>query len=241
MEVLMSVVITISRELGSQGSYIASAVAEQMNLRYIDREILHRAAELAGFPDEQMISILEEQERVPGFLARMIESLNAMPSVPAIASATMREGYYLHPEIATLVAEEQARQERREVIGQAYTDLMGRVLREYASTGNVIIVGRGGQVVLRDYTRVLHVRIHAPVEFRVRNIIKRQKVSYDEASELVRESDRMRARYIKRYYYEDWSNPFLYDIVVNTNRMSVQMGAHFISAAANWLAENGRT
>ena len=236
----MSIVITLSRELGSQGSYIATAVAEQLNLRYLDREILHRAAEVSGFPDEQMISILEEQERVPGFLVRMIESLNAMPSVPAIASATMREEYYMHPEIASLVAEEQARQERREVVGQAYTDLMGRVLREYASAGGVIIVGRGGQVVLRDYTRVLHVRVVAPVEVRVRNIIKRQKISYDVASDLVRESDRMRARYIKRYYYEDWTNPNLYDIVVNTNRMSMNMGAHFISAAATWLAEHGR-
>ena len=236
----MSIVITLSRELGSQGSYVATAVADQLDLRYLDREILHRAAEVSGYPDEQMISILEQQERVPGFLARMIESLNAMPSVPAIASATMREGYYMHPEIATLVAEEQARQERREVVGQAYTDLMGRVMREYASSGGVIIVGRGGQIILRDYTRVLHVRVQAPLEVRVRNIIKRQKISYDVASELVRESDRMRARYIKRYYYEDWSNPYLYDMVVNTNRMSVQMAAHFVSAAATWLAENGR-
>lgn len=236
----MSIVITISRELGSQGSYIASAVAELLGLRYIDREILHRAAEVAGFPDEQMIAILEQQERVPGFLARMIESLNAMPSVPAIASASMREGYYVHPEIATLVTEEQARQERREAVGSAYTELMGRVLREYASTGGVIIVGRGGQVVLRDYARVLNVRIHAPLEVRIRNIIKRQKISYDVAEELVRGSDRLRARYIKRYYYEDWTAPNLYDIVVNTARMSVNMAAHFISAAATWLSDNGR-
>jgi cytidylate kinase len=152
----------------------------------------------------------------------------------------MREGYYLHPEIATLVAEEQARQERREVVGQAYTDLMGQVMREYAATGEVIIVGRGGQVVLRDYTRVLHVRVQAPVEVRIRNIIKRQKISYDVASDMIRESDRMRARYIKRYYYEDWSNPFLYDIVVNTNRMAVNMAANFICAAATWLVEHGR-
>ncbi len=236
----MSIVITLSRELGSQGSYVASAVAELLGLHYIDREILHRAAEVAGFPDEQMITILEQQEKVPGFLARMMESLNAMPSVPAIASASMREGYYVNPEIATMITEEQARQERREAIGDAYTELMGRVLREYASTGGVIIVGRGGQVVLRDYARVLHVRIHAPLEVRIRNIIKRQIVSYDLAEELVRNSDRVRARYIKKYYYEDWTNPQLYDMVVNTARMSVNMAAHFISAAATWLDENGR-
>ncbi|MDF1515875.1 MAG: cytidylate kinase-like family protein [Anaerolineae bacterium] len=236
----MSIVMTVSRELGSQGSYVAAAVAEQLGLRYLDREILHRAAEVAGFPDEQMINILEQQERVPGFLSRMFDSLNAMPSVPVIASASIREGYYLHPEIANLVVEEQARQERREAVGDTYIDLMGRVLREYATKGDVIIVGRGGQIVLRDYARVLHVRIQAPVESRTRNIIKRQKISYDVASELVKESDRMRARYIKRYYYEDWANPALYDIIVNTNRMSVQMAAHFICAAAQWLAENGR-
>lgn len=237
----MGVVITISRELGSQGSYVAAAVAKQLNLRYLDREILQRAAEIAGFPDEQMISILEQQEQVPGFLVRMVESLNAMPSVPAVASATLREGYYMHPEIANLVAQEQAKQERREIVGQAYTELIGQVLREYATTGDVIIVGRGGQVVLRDYTRVLHIRVQAPEEVRIRNIIKRQKVSYDIASDMVRDSDRQRARYIKRYYYEDWDNPNLYDIIVNTNRMSVNMAAHFVSAAATWLDENGRT
>lgn len=236
----MGIVITVSRELGSQGSYIAATVAHHLDLRYLDREILQRAAEVAGFPDEQMVAILEQQEKVPGFLARMVESLNAMPSVPAIASATMREGYYMHPEIATLVAQEQAKQERREIVGEAYTDLIGRVMREYATEGGVIIVGRGSQIVLRDYTRVLHVRVQAPVEVRIRNIIKRQKVSYDVASDMVKESDRQRARYIKRYYYEDWDNPNLYDIIVNTNRMSINMAAHFISAAATWLDENGR-
>ncbi|HQE99597.1 MAG TPA: cytidylate kinase family protein, partial [Anaerolineae bacterium] len=62
----MKNVITISRQLGSQGSYIAAAIAQKLNLRYLDREILHRAAEMAGYPDAEMVGQLEDHERMPG-------------------------------------------------------------------------------------------------------------------------------------------------------------------------------
>ena len=55
-------VITLARQLGSMGSEVASNVARQTGFRYMDRALLHQAAELSGYPDQAMIDRLEHTE-----------------------------------------------------------------------------------------------------------------------------------------------------------------------------------
>jgi cytidylate kinase len=233
----MSIVITVSRQLGSQGSYIATKVAEKLGLRYIDREILHRAAEKAGYPDEKMVALLEREERVPGLLEKIVDSLNTMPMVPTIPSATMREGSTYHREMAAMVAQEFLNQERRQAASEAYADLVRMVIQEYAQTGDVVIAGRGGQVVLQNYPQALHVQVQAPVELRIKNLMARTGVDYDEAEQQVIHSDKQRARYMKHFYDAVWDDPGLYHFVVNTGRISQDMAVYLISEAATWLSK----
>lgn len=243
----MSTVITLSRQLGSRGSYIAAAVAKKMGLRYIDREILNRAAEMAGYPDQAMISHLEEREKVPGFLERIITSLNTMPMIPTIASATLREGYAYDEQIAMMMVQEglsrdEAFQqlidnEHRVEAGEAYAELIRRVILEFANAGDVIIVGRGGQVVLRDYPNALHVRIQAPEAFRVLRLTKRLGLDEKEAERQIRRSDRERTRYMQHYYNVRWDNPDLYHLIINTGKVSVDTAAHIIWATAQQITQ----
>ena len=233
----MSIVITVSRQLGSRGSYIATEVAEKLGLRYIDREILKRAAEKAGYPDEKMVALLEQKERVPGLLERIVTSLNAMPMIPTIPSATMREGSTYQREMAAMVAQEFLNQERREAAGEAYAELIQMVIQEYAESGDVVIAGRGGQVVLKDYPDVLHVQVQAPVEVRIKNLMERTGVDYDEAEQQVIHSDRQRTRYMKHFYDVTWDDPGLYHFVINTGKTSQDMAVYLISKAATWLSK----
>ena len=62
----MGIVITLSRQLGSGGSYMGADAATLLGFRYLDREILQHAAMEAGFPDEAMVEALAYQEQVPG-------------------------------------------------------------------------------------------------------------------------------------------------------------------------------
>lgn len=242
----MSIVITLSRQLGSRGSYIAAAVARELGLRYLDREILHRAAEMAGYPDDQMISKLEQREHVSGLLERISEALATIPPVPTIPSATLREGYAYDEMISSLMMEEgleydealarmEAEQQRTEM-AREYGTLIRQVILEYAQSGGVIIVGRGGQVILEDMPRVLHVQVIAPDEVRVQRLVRRIGIDEKEAQAQVRRGDRERMRYMRRFHDVDWRDTDLYDMVLNTRKMAVGTASLLICEAARQLS-----
>ncbi len=242
----MSIVITVSRQLGSRGSYIATAVAKKLNLRYIDREILNRAAEMAGFPDESMVEELEKRERIPGFLERIIDSMNAMPAIPTIASATLREGYAYDEQVAALILQENlnreealrhlTEQQRRVEAGAAYGELIRRVILEYAQAGNVLIAGRGGQVTLKDFANALHVRIHAPEDLRILRLVERLGLDQKEAERQIHQADKERVRYMKHFYDAKWDDPDLYHLVINTGKVSLDLATQLICDTAQRLA-----
>jgi hypothetical protein len=80
-------VITVSRQRGSMGSYIALEVARKLDLKYLDREILQSVALEAGV-DTQAVEAVEEKA---GRLARTLRLLGARAKLPAVASASLRE------------------------------------------------------------------------------------------------------------------------------------------------------
>lgn len=238
----MSIVVTVSRQLGSRGSYIATAVAKSLGLRYIDREILNRAAEIAGYPDEEMVAQLENKEKVPGALDRFFQAMNSLPMIPTIASATLREGYTYDEQIALLMLQEdlnrdeaQARRQqeysRKVEAGTMYSELIRRVIQEYAHIGDVIIVGRGGQVVLRDFPHAFHVRVQADKALRIQRLIERLGLDFKEAEREINQSDKERTRYLKYYYDADWADPSLYHLIINTGKLSVDLITHLICEA----------
>lgn len=238
----MKTVITISRQLGSQGSYIAAAVAQKLNLRYLDREILHRAAEVAGHPDDEMVAQLEVKEVVPGLLGRILAALQTSAATPVEPSVTQRE-IFVYDELAAMMmqadgltreeamAKTIAREQRIERAAD-YAELVRQVILEYAEAGDVIIVGRGGHVILRAVPGVLRVRIDGSEAVRIRRVMERFQVDAKEAERQVRQSDRERARYLKHFHGVDWQSPALYDLMLNTDRLAVEKAVELIIAAA---------
>jgi len=238
---VMKTVITISRQLGSEGSYIATAVAKQLNWRYLDREILHRAAEAAGYPDDEMVKQLENKEAVSGLLGRILEALQSSAVAPIEPSATQREIFVYDEKIAMIMqAEGLAREEavakviaREQRADKAldYAGLIQQVIREYAGAGHVVIVGRGGHVVLRDFPDVLRVCVMASEEVRIQRLTERLKVDAKEAERRMRQSDRERMRYLKYFYGVDWRDATLYDLTLNTDRLTPANAANLVLAA----------
>ncbi len=238
----MNIVVTVSRQLGSRGSYIATAVAKSLGLRYIDREILNRAAEIAGYPDEEMVAQLESKEKVPGALDRFFQAMNTLPMIPTIASATLREGYTYDEQVALLMLQENLNRDEAQVrrqqeysrkveAGTMYAELIRRVIQEYAQIGDVIIVGRGGQVVLRDFPHAFHVRVQADKGLRIQRIVERLGLDFKEAEREINQNDKERVRYLKYYYDADCDDSSLYHLIVNTGKLSVDLITHLICEA----------
>jgi len=102
---------------------------------------------------------------------------------------------------------------------QAYQAAAAEAMRDLVMQGNVVIIGRAGQAILRDERGVLHIRVIAPPTVRCERLAERYKISLEAATAQIQASDKARKNYCKRNYGIDWDDPQLYDLVVNTGRI----------------------
>lgn len=237
-------VITVSRQRGSMGSYIALEVAKRLDLRYLDREILQSVAQETGVGVET-VQALEERA---GQLARIRRLLGARPKLPTVASASLREQAAFDERLRDLIDHERLTHEAAvarlessvppEYVPRLdYLDLLTTIILDQAAQGQAMIVGRGGQMILRERPDVLHVQVIARFETRVYNIIKREGVKWREAAHRVRRADEQRAGYLRRFYNVDWLDASLYDLVISTDKLDDETAVELVAAAATSLGE----
>lgn len=110
----------------------------------------------------------------------------------------------------------------------AYVAAVRAVMNELADGRDVVIVGRGGQVILRDRPGVLCVLMIAPQLLRIERIARRQSIPMSAARAQIEASDRHRRRFLKRYYNIRWDDPALYDLVLNTATINVEEATRII-------------
>ncbi len=114
---------------------------------------------------------------------------------------------------------------------EAYNRAVQAVMDELAAAGNVVIVGRAGQVILRGRPNVLHVRVVAPEHVRAARAARQQGIALDTALAQVKASDRNRRDYLKRFHHAHWDDPDLYDLIINTAQITVEAAADIVCAA----------
>jgi cytidylate kinase len=90
-------------------------------------------------------------------------------------------------------------------------------------------------MILRRQPGVLHVQTVARFENRVFNIIQREDVKWREAAHRVRNSDEQRSGYMRRFYNVDWLDSRLYDLVINTDQITLETAAGLVVEAARAL------
>jgi cytidylate kinase len=95
---------------------------------------------------------------------------------------------------------------------------------ELACRGNVLIRGWGAAQLLRDIGNVLCIRVCAPMRCREDVLMARisSLKSREEARIEIERNDAAHAKIIERFFKADWRNSEHYDMVLNTERMSVE-------------------
>jgi len=106
------------------------------------------------------------------------------------------------------------------------------VLYELASKGQGVIVGRGGQVLLKDVPGVLHVRIIAPMEKRVKRMVEVEGFDEKQAARFLRQADQDSFGYIHTFFHVNWDDPFLYDLILNTANLSLEAAVKILTDTA---------
>jgi cytidylate kinase len=126
----------------------------------------------------------------------------------------------------------------QELSDSRYIETFTTIIEDLADRGDILVVGRGSQVILRERRDALHVCCTAPLEFRVRAIAVRDGASEDEAARTVQESDKNRAAFHRKYFKANVDDPCLYDLVIGTARFSQEEVAELIRAAARRLGSD---
>jgi len=113
-----------------------------------------------------------------------------------------------------------------------YHKTVSQVIHELAAIGDLLLVGRGGQVVLATSPAVLHVRVIAPRDLRIRRVQESAQLPPEVAAARIDASDRARANYLRRHHHTRLDNPRLYDLVLNTRQVSLETAVDLVCQAA---------
>ena len=129
-----------------------------------------------------------------------------------------------------------------EIQKKKFLHALEAVIYDFAGKGNVVIVGRGGQVLLKDLPGVLHARIIAPFEIRLKRILATEGGGEKKASRGLHQSDRDSAGFLRSFFDVDWDDRNLYDLMINTEKLSAETGVKLIveSISSPEIQEGGK-
>ena len=105
--------------------------------------------------------------------------------------------------------------------------IQSEVIRSIAEKGDAIIIGRCADYILRDL-KCLDVFICAPVEYRVKRRVESEKISPEEAEDLIRRKDRTRETYYNYYTFGAWGAASNYDLCVDSSILGTEGTADYI-------------
>ncbi|MBU6401442.1 MAG: cytidylate kinase family protein [Verrucomicrobia bacterium] len=191
--------ITISREAGAGGIPVAERLADYLQARM----------PTAGRPwtafDRNLVEKVLEDHHLPAHLASHLPE----DDVSQIADI-LEELFGLHPPSWTFVHQ------------------TAETILRLARLGNVILVGRGANVITAKLDNTFHVRLVGSLEPRLELLQDYYRLDRHAAIRFIEQHDRGRARYLRKYFHRDINDPLLYHLILNTDRFSCEEAARLI-------------
>jgi cytidylate kinase len=194
--------VTISRQAGSGAHAVADKLAT-----LLQAQTPKDACPWTIF-DRNLVSKVLQEHHLPDRVARFMPEDRTSE-----IAGTMEELFGLHPPSWLLVRK------------------VTETILHLAELGNVILIGRGAAVVTAGLSHVFHVRLVSTLEKRVQRIRDLENLTKKAALQFIEREDRGRQRYLKKYFKADVDEPLLYDLTINTDRISHDQAAQLIAEA----------
>ncbi len=211
-------VVCVSRTMAAGGEMVGQLLAQRLGFRYVDEQIIERAARLAQV-DPALVAAAENRQP---FLRRIFDKL-AM-AYDLAGPASIATGLPVDAFLADPGAYRASADELRVMIRAAIV--------EVAESGDAVIVAHAASMALAGVDGVLRVLITASPETRARRLAEGEKISEKDAVAAVARSDRERRDYFERFYQIRDELPTRYDLVINTDALVPDAAAEVISIAA---------
>ena len=195
-------VLTVSRQFGAGGRTLGKNVAEKMGYTLIDEDMVGKIAERAKVSKNWVRSIEKE---AGGSLLKFMSYLVPQRYVNQILDDT--RGY---------------------IDEEVYVNTLTEVINELAKEDNCVIVGRGGQYILRDHPTAFHVLLVAEMPDRIDFMVEHYKLKAEEAKTVVRVREKRRVNLYRKFGREDYNDPHLYHFVLNMSKLSMDQASELV-------------
>jgi cytidylate kinase len=109
---------------------------------------------------------------------------------------------------------------------------LAKVINIIGKHGKAVILGRGASFILPP-AECVRVLVLAPFEVRVQNIVREFGVSAEEAKRRVMRTESDRKAFIRKYFCAEMTDPTHFDLVLNTEFISIDGALEVVKAAWN--------
>lgn len=185
-------VITISRLTGCDGREVAAALVAQLNLRHNTNKWKWIDKDIIYHAAHELKT---DTNRVETYYQGM--TMNDMSEMIMAFSGTF-------------VSDSSVKKAIKEVV------------LSIAREGHAVIIGRGGVAITRDMTNALHIRLVAPLYWRVENVMRKKGMIIEKAEEYVIETDEKRNKMILSFLdKKPLSIDYLFDSTLNRSSFSI--------------------
>jgi len=198
-------VVCVSGPDGALMREVAGGVAERLGFALVDEEIVLRAAAEAGVEPD----VVSDAEKRRSFMERALFAFGH-PDLSGV-------GGFIVPE--TPVSDE-------------LRDLIRAAIEETAGRGSAVIVSHAASHALASQSNVLRVLVTASASIRCERLASERDLNEKDAARAVDQSDAARADYLRRFYGAKSELPTQYDVVVNTDRLSLDEAVSLVTLAA---------
>ena len=178
-------VITISREVGCNGLKLAQLLANHLNHK-------NTGGNWKVFSKEIFYASARELNLDPEKIRKLFK----------------KSDRYTFEEILNAFGDKNYKSEQK--IAKTVTD----IIRTIAIEGHCIIVGRAGHIITKDIKNALHIRLTAPLAFRINNIQENNQLSYEEAK-LFNDKDENERKAFRKAIHQESLREELFDITLN--------------------------
>ena len=231
--------ITLGGMSGGGARDIGPIVAQKLKADYVDRIFLSNIAKDVGATVEALHQI---EEKLPTRSEKWIHVVQRLLERSAVTGSAGDP--YFGPGITALLTEEyedipQPTITRgHEVEDDVYIEAIESTMKEMAIDGDVVFIGRGGHVILKDMPNVLRVGVVASFEDRIKTLMTREAIDKDKAIVTLEQRDQARKHFFKKYFeLDEPDNPNLFHFTINSSEISTNYAAEMVIQNLNSFAD----
>lgn len=195
-------VITISRQFGAGGKTLGKMISAKLGYTLVDNEIIQMVAERTKVSSNWVESIEKE---AGGKFLNFISGVVPKSLVDRVLDD--KRGY---------------------IDEEIYVDMLHEIIRRLADEGNVVIIGRGGQYILKEREDTLHLLLIGEKSDRVKFMEKNYNLSPKQALQAVEMDDKRRLNLYRKFGKKDYDHPDLYHIVLNMSKLSLESACEMV-------------